>query len=844
MSPSSRDRLLPSIQALLHSCARATILASEVQFEEDLSTSQDQTLAVLISLDLEIKRLLRQILQPIKLSIPLFTSALLGSTWALDLFERRLQLYRLSSYGRQYVSNSWTPLIETLQQYTMNLQILTGTSDSDSLDAVSDDPSLQRLFESQNNDVQQELEAQIRYEGQQWDGSLDTPGYLDVQQEYPPSTYATPPSSVIDGDIHDDLPAIPGPPLQAPNHLSKEQHYQAAVEHGREKERAKIYETLKTVWLPEREAPEKRWSHLVRAIKLDSVDGVNLLLDLGMDVNQRCENNLPLCLAAKHGRDRIVETLLERGAEIEKRSDYGSTALLSAAGAGHVSTIALLLNRKANTEARSTSPFHMGYTPLMRAVKSGHMRAIQVLVEGRACVATQSDAGESLLHVVLQDGRKEIIEEVFRLKPPIGIADRNGNTELHVAATQGLVDASRRLVGQMRSLVRTANHKQEIPLHCAVIAGRRELVKLLLSEGASVEWPDKNGKTPLHLAVEAEYQEIVRLLLNANASPCTVDRDGKTPIHYAVDLSNKDIVQLLAENMPEDRNEETPLHYAVKSLNVEIVRVLLLHKAKANCKDRAGKVPLEYVMELPLSEEETAIHLIQEFLRSHEKGQSFTRKYGFPALSQAAREGRVPVLQTFCQHDPGLANEIPPADSGFEPPLHEAIKMGHSKSTEMLCRLPDIDKNILDHEGNTPLHQAIRNRRASPGLLAMLIRYGADKDRPHATTGLPPLHFAVQLQSLNEVKELLTAKADPEKRIEGEQCSCCKDDERHADMDSQCVLQAIPVQNRTHDYPLIKQALSQAILRSDRPRSVSAHGNTKRTKRSLYRIGPHIYIAA
>ncbi|KAK6810914.1 hypothetical protein RU639_013354 [Aspergillus parasiticus] len=521
MSSSSKDRLLPSIQALLHSCARATILASEVQFEEDLSTSQDQTLAVLISLDLELKRLLRKILQPITLSIPLFTSVLLGSTWALDLFERRLQLYRLSRYGRQYVSNSWTPLIETLQQYTMNLQILTGASDSDSLDAVSDDRSLQRLFKSQNNDVQQELEAQIRYEGQQWDGSLDTPGYLDVQQEYPPSTYATPPSSIIDGDIYDDLPAIPGPPLQAPNLLSKEQHHQAAVEHGREKERAKIYETLKTIWLPEREAPEKRWSYLVRAIKLDFVDGVNLLLDLGMDVNQKCEKDLPLCLAARHGRDKIVQTLLDRGAEIDKPSEYGSTALLSAAGAGHVSTIALLLNRKANTEARSTSPLCMGYTPLMRAVKSGHMRAIQVLVEGRACVATQSDAGESLLHVALQDGRKEIIEEVFRLQPPIGIADRNGNTELHVAATQGFVDVSRRLVGQMRSLVRTANHKQEMPLHCAVIAGRRELVKLLLSEGALVEWPDKNGKTPLHLAVEAEYQEIVRLLLNANASPST-----------------------------------------------------------------------------------------------------------------------------------------------------------------------------------------------------------------------------------------------------------------------------------------------------------------------------------
>ncbi|KAB8204479.1 hypothetical protein BDV34DRAFT_115529 [Aspergillus parasiticus] len=131
MSSSSKDRLLQSIQALLHSCARVTILVSEVQFEEDLSTSQDQTLAVLFSLDQEIKRLLRQILQPIKLSDHLSTPVLLGSTWALDLCERRLNLYQFSSYGRQYVAGSWTRLIETLQQYTMNLQILASTSGSD-----------------------------------------------------------------------------------------------------------------------------------------------------------------------------------------------------------------------------------------------------------------------------------------------------------------------------------------------------------------------------------------------------------------------------------------------------------------------------------------------------------------------------------------------------------------------------------------------------------------------------------------------------------------------------------------------------------------------------------------
>ncbi|OGM48047.1 ankyrin [Aspergillus bombycis] len=840
MSSSSKDRLLPSIQALLYSCARATILASEIQFEEDLSTSQDQALAVLINLDLEIKRSLRYILQRITLPIPLFTSVLLGSTWALDLFERRLRLYRLSRHGRQYVCNSWTRLIEMLQQYTMNLQQLTSTSALDAPDAISDASSLQRLFNSQNDDVQQELEAQIRYEGQPWDVSPDTPDYLDVQQEYPPSTYATPPSSITDGDSYDDLPAIPGPPPQAPSLLSKEQHHQAAIDHGRERERATIYETLKRVWLPEGTSSEKqRSSYLMGAIKLDSVDGVNLLLDLGADVNQQCENNLPLCLAAKLGHDRIVETLLERGAEIDKLSAYGSTALLSAAGTGRVSTIALLLDRKANTEARSTSTFYLGYTPLMRAVKSGRMDAVRVLVERGANVATQNDAGESLLHIAMRDGRKEIIEQVLRLQPRIGVADENGNTELHVAATQGLVDVCRQLVGQMKSLMLTGNRNKETPLHCAVNARRCELVKLFLSEGAIVEWPDKNEKTPLHLAVKTGCQEIVQLLLNAIASPCRKDQDGKTPIHYAVDLSSKDLLQLLAEKMPsvdaKYGNKQPPLHYAVKSLNVEIVCLLLSHKATANCKDRAGKVPLEYIMELPQSDEETAIRLIREFLRAHEKGQTLTSTCGFPALSQAARHNRVQLIEEFCKHDPYLANERPAADSGFEPPLHEAIKGGHRKSVDKLCEFPDTDKDIVDSKGNTPLHQAIKNWQ--DGLLAMLIHCGADKDRPHKANGLPPLHFAVQSQSLKKVQELLNAKADPEKRIKGEQCQWCKDHKRPPGMNSRCVLQAIPVRNREHEYAGINRVLTQTLLKSGHPRPTSSDSSVKKRKRRLYTAG-------
>jgi hypothetical protein len=132
MSLSLKDDLLPSIQALLLDSAKVTVLASEIQFEEDLSTSQDTALAVLARIDVETRHLLRRILQPLTQRRPpnqFFTSVLDGCTDALELLDRLLQQYKSTSKDREHVCSSWTQLMETLQQYTMNLQRLVGALD-------------------------------------------------------------------------------------------------------------------------------------------------------------------------------------------------------------------------------------------------------------------------------------------------------------------------------------------------------------------------------------------------------------------------------------------------------------------------------------------------------------------------------------------------------------------------------------------------------------------------------------------------------------------------------------------------------------------------------------------
>jgi ankyrin repeat protein len=67
---------------------------------------------------------------------------------------------------------------------------------------------------------------------------------------------------------------------------------------------------------------------------------LGLLLDRGVDVNQRYDNDLTtLMWAAAYGRDAAVKLLLERGADVSAHDNRGKTAADMAAEGGHRRTL-------------------------------------------------------------------------------------------------------------------------------------------------------------------------------------------------------------------------------------------------------------------------------------------------------------------------------------------------------------------------------------------------------------------------------------------------------------------------------------------------------------------------
>src|SRR5437763_1059087 len=110
--------------------------------------------------------------------------------------------------------------------------------------------------------------------------------------------------------------------------------------------------------------------------------------------------------------------------------------------------------------------------------------------------------------------------------------------------------------------------------------GHRELVELLLAEGAAVDPKDKGGYTPLSDAARKGHAEIVRMLLDKGAAVNTRGNEtGFTPLHLAAASGDAASIRMLlakgADPAARDNTGATPLEEAAKLHRISSVEALL-----------------------------------------------------------------------------------------------------------------------------------------------------------------------------------------------------------------------------------------------------------------------------
>ncbi len=112
-----------------------------------------------------------------------------------------------------------------------------------------------------------------------------------------------------------------------------------------------------------------------------------------------------LALAAQYADVSCVRTLLEHGADVNAREDYGETALMMAATDGCDDNISALLDHGANVNLRNQA----GETALIMAAQDGNDAAVFNLLDAGARVNFRTKDGSTALDAAIAGDNTAVI---------------------------------------------------------------------------------------------------------------------------------------------------------------------------------------------------------------------------------------------------------------------------------------------------------------------------------------------------------------------------------------------------------------------------------------------------
>jgi ankyrin repeat protein len=347
---------------------------------------------------------------------------------------------------------------------------------------------------------------------------------------------------------------------------------------------------------------------------------VELLLDKGANVNAfDSAYYTALFYAARIGHEGIIKLLLNNGANINAVNDYKDSALIEAIRNGHEGIVMLLLDKGANVNADDGE-----HTAFAEAIINGHEGLIKLFLDkGADLDAANYGCGNTALMLAAQFGRVSVVEAFIKHGAEVNTAnEKTGETALILAARNGHASVAEVLV-KAGAIVDKANEKTGVTaLTIAALSGCVPVVEALIKHGAEVNKANERTEgTPLTCAVEKGHASVVEALIKHGAKVNKAnEKNGITPLMLAAGLSkitlqnsNKQKVPFLGIN----QFLEIPAYiYNIPSDEAycEVVKALLkTHKIDLSCKDKAGKDALQYAKEAGLAEVEKDINLYKAF---------------------------------------------------------------------------------------------------------------------------------------------------------------------------------------------------------------------------------------
>ena len=279
----------------------------------------------------------------------------------------------------------------------------------------------------------------------------------------------------------------------------------------------------------------KGFSPLKIASKRGNVDVVRVLLNGGADPNyigRKVPGFSALNNAVQFGQLGCAKLLIEFGANLVHR-DMTNTALHSASYGGHPDVVEFLI-REVGMDVNQRN--NANRTPLFQSITQGHYPVAKVLLGLGADPNVILNDDETLVHIAVREGAKEILTMLLEAKARPDEPLKNGIT----------------------------------PLMLAVQNDRDDYIPLIMAHGITLAKKDSEGDTVMHHIARNDSCASAKYLLKRIGAMKGITQEfqlfrnkneaGKTPYDLAIECQSENVLNIFIRHAPKNYFKDFPEH--------------------------------------------------------------------------------------------------------------------------------------------------------------------------------------------------------------------------------------------------------------------------------------------
>jgi len=272
---------------------------------------------------------------------------------------------------------------------------------------------------------------------------------------------------------------------------------------------------------------------LVEAARTQDGSKVRALLNRKADVNVRSDDGSTALLWAAHWNDEATADLLIRAkADANLANDFGMTPLSRACTNGSAALVEILLKAGANPN----TPIGTGETPIMTCASSGNVDAVRLLIARGANVnAKEPSQNQDALMWAAAERHPNVVRLLVEAGANPQAHTKKGFTALHFAAREGDLESVRQLLAAGVNVNIRSQADEPADTGKESAAGGRSAsatAGAVSARGPGYQATISAGSTPLLVATVRGHVPLALFLLEQGADPNVLDA-GFTPLHWA-----------------------------------------------------------------------------------------------------------------------------------------------------------------------------------------------------------------------------------------------------------------------------------------------------------------------